>query len=274
MLALKKYDVVISSSEKESEIAFKIALELKQLNLSSCYLPYHTQIHHVDSLIKKFDQGSLENGIVCIVIFSRHYFKKRNSRVEVNTLKRRIKESSNYMIPLLEDESSLSNYFDDIAYLTWQNNSKVIAKIAYHRIAYILNQIEFTDELPNAENTAILKRIERLNHFSQFKNENIHFHLGLAYYALNRSNNNLKRSKHFFENAIALRPSFHQAIFWLSKVMINEKRIQFIKYHEIEGPSHLLVKAMQLDPGNVQYENFAKELDKKFYKKYGIQSPF
>ncbi|WP_298508227.1 toll/interleukin-1 receptor domain-containing protein [uncultured Kordia sp.] len=271
-----KYDIVISFAREQIDIAVGLALAIERKGLKPYFYPYSLEKNIGLNLKHSLSNIYEYEGLIAIAIFSELYFDREYTKVEFEAIQRRLKEQENYLIPVLLKGQYSPNQIDGLTYYTWNNDPKQLADIAYERIQDILgtSTLLSNEEIESMNVVALYQNIERLKRFQKSENATLQYQLGLCYYSLNQSVNDLQLSEQYFRKAIVLQPLFHEAFFGLSKSIVAQKKLHKIRHKELQEAIDFLKKAMQLQSSNKKYREFAIEIEKNYFRKFGMRSPF
>lgn len=274
MLEQKKYDVVISFSDEQKDVAVAISIVLENLGISTYYYPHKPEENIGKDLEVQLTQIYKSSAILAIAIFSKKYFSSYYTKVELKAILNRLQSEDDYLISIRYNAIQ-----DDIAYLTyvqWTSNPIEIAEIVRKRLEKKVNlYLEDTPiKISKLSKASLLEVITRLSKFRNVENAELNFRLALYHYYLHQSRGDLSQAKKFLQIAILNDPSFHQAYYWLSRVAIEEFGINSITYKDIQEPVDRLIKALQLAPQEPSYLEYANVLNTQFFKKHGLRQPF
>jgi hypothetical protein len=129
-----KYDVVISFSEEQKDVAAAICLALDNLGLATYYYPYNQE----DNIGKDLEKG-LKNlygkdSKLALAILSEDYFLGKYTSIELKTILDRRKEEPDYFIPIVYKTTTLPDFLLGITYLQWTSDPLNIARTVNIRI--------------------------------------------------------------------------------------------------------------------------------------------
>jgi len=275
-LSKYKYDVVISFADEQKDAAISLSLALDKKGLSNYYYP-HSQEENIGKVLKEnLDSLYADEAMLAIGIMSKEYFQKKFTLIEFHAILKRLKTSPRYFIPIVYENQFIPKQIKGLTYFLWNSNPDQVAIIAYERIQKLIGELVNinSDNVSYMSTKDLLTNLSRIKRFTGFKNAKLHYALGLIYYYLNQSDTDLKLSVEHFEIAVSIKPSFHQALFGLSRSIISYKKLHKIRFGEIKEPIDYLIKAMKIHPLDKDYKEFARELNRKYFQKYGLKSPF
>ncbi|CAM1342395.1 hypothetical protein [Tenacibaculum amylolyticum] len=277
MILKRKYDIVISFTEAQKEIAMNISLALELLDMVPFYYPYKEEESLGKNLIENLKNIYQNEGVVVVAIFSEEYFLKKYTLIEFKEIQKRLLNEPDCLIPVLYGEVELPTSLKGLTHICWEKTDpKSIASIIKERIEEKIDLLfdKSFSKIKKASKGELIDTIKRLNKFKKINKENIHFYLGICYYHLDQSNYNLQKSIENFTQVVTINPTFHKGFYWLSRITIEQKGINRIKYKEILQPIDWLKRAIELAPEETTYVLFAKFLNEKFFNKHGLRKPF
>ncbi|MFA0960242.1 TIR domain-containing protein [Roseivirga sp. BDSF3-8] len=269
-----EYDIVISFSEDQRDIAVGIKLALDAINISAYYYCYDPEVNLGINLKQNLYNVYRNSGHLAICIFSEDYFKKEYTLVELKAVLDRSKAEPDYMFPVRTNNIKLPEVFNGVTYFDWNKDPKAIAQIARQR----LNKKSTTFLESDAKRIALKDKQSLLNAISRYSSINsnsadFYYSLGLHYYYLNLSPDDQIKAAKNFHKAFSLNPSFHQAMYFYSRAKIQAVGIDRIKYSQIKDPVGILIRAIAMQPNNIEYYNWASLINQNFYSKHGLISP-
>ncbi|WP_299273576.1 toll/interleukin-1 receptor domain-containing protein [uncultured Psychroserpens sp.] len=157
-----KYDVAISFSEAQKDVASGIYVALEKLNIRPYYYPYNEEenagANLKDNLIKFFESSAK----LSIAIISEEYLVSDYARLELEVILKRLEREPNCFIPIIYKEVELPNSIKDLAYLKWKSDPKAIADTISKR----LSKKNDTRHLPKIMEAPNVIKIERIKHES------------------------------------------------------------------------------------------------------------
>ena len=129
-----KYDVVISFSEEQKDVAAAIRLALDNLGLKTYYYPYNLE----DNIGKDLKNGLKDlygrDSKLALAILSEDYFLSEYTRIELEAILERRKEQPDYFIPIVYKNTTLPDFLCEIAYLQWTSDPLEIADTVNKRV--------------------------------------------------------------------------------------------------------------------------------------------
>lgn len=129
-----KYDVVISFSEEQKDIAAAICLALDNLGLITYYYPYNQE----DNIGKDLKNGLKDlygkDSKLALAILSEDYFLSEYAKIELEAILERRKEQPDYFIPIVYKNTILPDFLCGITYLQWMSDPLSIAHTINKRI--------------------------------------------------------------------------------------------------------------------------------------------
>ncbi|WP_298416828.1 toll/interleukin-1 receptor domain-containing protein [uncultured Kordia sp.] len=128
------YDVVISFSEAQKDIAVGICVALEKLNIKTYYYPYNQEenagFELEDNLAKLFRDSAK----IALAILSEEYLLGEYTQLELKVILERLKIDSNYFIPILCENTELPTKIKKIAYIKWNSDPKAVANTINKRL--------------------------------------------------------------------------------------------------------------------------------------------
>lgn len=275
MLTHKKYDVVISFSEEQRDIAVSISIALENLGISTYYYPYNAEENIGKDLELNLTEIYNSSAVVAIAILSKKYFSSRFTMVELNSIRDRLQKEKDYLIPIKYDDC-IPKDLEYLTYYEWKSDPIGISNIVKTRLEkkiclYLEDAPLKISKLPKK---ALLQGVARFSKYRNIKNPDFYFRLSLYHYFLNQSKEDVLKAKELLQVVISHNPIFHQAYYWLSRIAIEEKGIHSITHRDIQQPVDWLQRAIRLAPSESLYIEFAHILTSTFYRKHGLTSPF
>jgi tetratricopeptide (TPR) repeat protein len=274
MLKPKKYDVVISFSDEQKDIAVALSIALENEGILTYYYPHKLEENVGKDLEGQLRQLYHSESVIAIAIFSQTYFSNHFTKIELDAILDRLQKEDDYLIPIRYN--TIDKKIAHLTFKQWQSNPQEIAKIVKERLAKKVNfYLEANPaKIAKLPKSFLLSTITRLSKFNNLDNSDFCFRLALYYYYLNQSKIDLVKAKELLQKALLHNPSLHPAYFWLCKVTVEEIGINSIKYRQIKEPVNLLKKALEMAPGESIYREYARFLNSKYFKKHGIRYPF
>lgn len=130
------YDVAISFSEQDRDVALCISLALELAEVKSCfYYPDHREETVGRSLAKRLHDIFYSKTRAAVVIISKAYFERPDAYtlVELAAILARISMEPDavFMIPVVIDESSLYGYdgLNRFGWIKWEHKPKDVGQI-------------------------------------------------------------------------------------------------------------------------------------------------
>ncbi|MFY0602168.1 MAG: toll/interleukin-1 receptor domain-containing protein [Cyclobacteriaceae bacterium] len=267
-----KYDVAISFAEEQRDIAVSICLALEGLGLLVYYYPYHIEESLGKGLKLNLEHLYSTQSHIVIAILSGEYRAKTYTQIEFKSILNRTDKGS--LIPVRFSTSEIPQEVGHLAYFQWANDPKPLAQAVKERLEKRSSVLLEGDPLviSKMSKSWIAKSIDRYKKLSTLSNAEFHFNLGLHYYYLNLTLDDLYNAEDHFKTAGKIDPFLHKAFYYQSKAFIKRKGLNQIRYAEIKYPCDSLSRALELDPGNENYASLALELDTKYFKKRGLRS--
>ncbi|AXG72392.1 TIR domain protein [Kordia sp. SMS9] len=129
-----KYDVVISFSEAQKDIAAGICIALERLNINTYYYPYNQEENAGFELGDNLTKLFRDSAKIALAILSEEYLLGEYTQLELKVILERLKTDANYFIPILYENTELPVTIKKIAYIKWNSDPKAIANTINKRL--------------------------------------------------------------------------------------------------------------------------------------------
>ncbi len=152
------YDVVISFSEAQKDIAVGICVALEKLNIETYYYPYNQEenigIDLKDNLTKLFRDSAK----IALAILSEEYLSGEYTQLELKVILERLQIDSDYFIPILYKNTKLPASINNLTHTKWNSDPKAIANTINKRL---IKKNKIDSRSTNSE--VVLPTIIRIN---------------------------------------------------------------------------------------------------------------
>lgn len=131
----RKYQIAISYTSEDKHIADEIATAMKKASIKVFFDDFEKSSLWGKDLYIHFSEVFKNLAEFCVILVSKHYMDKTWSKHELQAARARAIEEQEYILPILLDDTKMSNHFPNIKYLAWESESgETITKACLDKI--------------------------------------------------------------------------------------------------------------------------------------------
>ncbi|PTX61102.1 TIR domain-containing protein [Kordia periserrulae] len=129
-----RYDVAISFSDAQKDIAVGIHVALEKMKIESYYYLYRQEENIGIDLKSNLRKLYEEYAKLAIIIFSKDYSKGNFTRLELSAVLNRLKLEPSYLILIVCKGAKIPKSLSKLTYIEWNSDPLAIAKIVKKRL--------------------------------------------------------------------------------------------------------------------------------------------